>query len=183
MALLVWQDGKVIYERYFGDYDPHTQVAIASASKWLSAATVMTLVDEGRLDLDARITQYLPGFAGAKAEMTIRQMFSHASGLVDFPGEWDYSTTPMAYAQAIAREGRMAASPGTEIRHASASMQVVGAIAEQISGRSCNDLFLDRITRFASAHCADISTFGPVSPVLRLVKGAWNARREAGKAP
>ena len=35
----------------------------------------------------------------------------------------------------------------------------------------------------ASANCANISEFGQVSPVLRPVKGAWNTRREAGKAP
>ena len=39
------------------------------------------------------------------------------------------------------------------------------------------------LARCASSYCANISEFGPVSPVLHPVKGAWNTRREAGKAP
>src|SRR5262245_29659794 len=49
-SMMVIKDGRVIYERYFGGYDANTTVPIASASKWLSAATLMTLVDEKKLD-------------------------------------------------------------------------------------------------------------------------------------
>jgi CubicO group peptidase (beta-lactamase class C family) len=146
-SLLVWHEGRVVYEHYFGSYAPDTQVAIASSSKWLSAATVMTLVDDGSIDLDAKVSRYLPGFTGEKADMTIRQMFSHSSGLVDFPGQWDYATTPLAYAEKVAREGIMVARPGTEVRYASASMQVVGAIAEKVSGKRWNDFFMERIAQ------------------------------------
>ena len=146
-SLLVWKDGRVLYEHYFGAYTAETQVAIASSSKWMSAATVMTLVDEGKIDLDAKASRYLPQFNGDKADMTIRQMFSHTSGLVDFPDAWNYSITPAAFADRVAREGIMRAKPGTEIRYAGVSMQVVGAIAEQVSGKRWNDLFLERIAR------------------------------------
>lgn len=180
MALLVWQDGRVIYERYFGDYSPDTAVAIASSSKWLSAATVMTLVDEGSLNLDASVSQYLPEFTGEKAQITIRQMLSHSSGLVDFPGEWDYSTTPLAYAQRIAREGRMAARPGTEVRYGSASMQVVGAIAEKVSGQRWNDLFRERI---ATPCGMTATTFarqaGNTNPLV--AGGAFSTLRDYGR--
>lgn len=144
-GLTVWQDGKVVYEKYFGSYGPETQVPIASSSKWMSAATMMTLVDEGKIGLDDPASKYFPAYTGDKARMTLRQMFSHSSGLVDFPGAWDYATTPAAYAEKIGREGIMEAKPGTEVRYASASMQVVGAIAEQVSGKKWNDLFLERI--------------------------------------
>ena len=39
------------------------------------------------------------------------------------------------------------------------------------------------LARCASQSCAAISESGSVSPVFRPVKGAWNTRREAGKAP
>jgi len=147
-ALLVVKDGKVLYERYFGSYTANTVVPIASSSKWLSAAVIMSLVDEGKIDLDAKIAKYLPDFTGQKGEMTIRQMFSHSSGLVDFPNDrarWDYSITMAQYADRVAREGVMAAAPGTEVRYASASMQVVGAVAEKVTGKPWNQLFKERI--------------------------------------
>src|SRR5262245_2610084 len=45
-SLMLIKDGQVIYEHYFGSYDAGTVVPIASGSKWLSGATLMTLVDE-----------------------------------------------------------------------------------------------------------------------------------------
>ena len=144
-GLLVAKDSKVVYERYFGTYGPDTVVPIASSSKWLSGAVVMSLVDEGKLDLDAKVSKYLPQFTGQRGEMTLRQMFSHSSGLVDFPGPWDYRITMAEYADRVAREGVMAAAPGTSVRYASASMQVVGAIAEKVTGKSWNQLFKERI--------------------------------------
>lgn len=146
-ALLVVKDGKVIYEKYFGAYTPQTVVPIASSSKWLSAAVIMTLVDEGKIDLDAPVSRYLAQFTGDKAHMTIRQMFSHSSGLVDFPGAWNYGISMGEYADRVAREGVMEGLPGTGVRYASASMQVVGAIAEKVTGKSWNMLFIERIAK------------------------------------
>jgi CubicO group peptidase (beta-lactamase class C family) len=83
-CLLVVKDGKTIYEQCFGKYKPDTLVSIASASKWLSAATIMTLVDAGKLSLDDSVSKYLPKFTGTKGEITIRQLLSHTSGL---PGD------------------------------------------------------------------------------------------------
>ena len=59
-----------------------TVMPIASASKWLTAALVMTFVDEGRLTLDTPVADLLPGFGGAKAAVTVRHLLSHTSGLV-----------------------------------------------------------------------------------------------------
>ncbi|MFN0124504.1 MAG: serine hydrolase domain-containing protein [Blastocatellia bacterium] len=144
-ALLVYQDGQVIYEKFFGAYDETTQVPIASASKWLSAAVLMSLVDEGKLDLHAPVSKYLPAFTGRKGTLTLRQMFSHTSGLSDFPGEWNYGITIAEYADKMAREGELKADPGTEIRYGSAGMQLGGRIAEVVSGKGWNQLFKERI--------------------------------------
>lgn len=179
-ALLVVKDGKVAYERYFGAYTPETVVPIASSSKWLSAAVIMTLVDEGKLDLDAPVSRYLPQFTGDKARMTIRQMFSHSSGLVDFPGAWDYGTTMGDYADRVAREGVMAGPPGSGVRYASASMQVVGAIAEKVTGKSWNALFAERIGQ----PCEMTSTTYALRPENRnpmLAGGARSSLRDYGR--
>ena len=51
-SILVYRDGKVIYDKSIGEFTPKTQVPIASCSKWLTAALVMVLVDEGKLNLE-----------------------------------------------------------------------------------------------------------------------------------
>jgi CubicO group peptidase (beta-lactamase class C family) len=172
-GLVVWQDGQVVYEKTFGAYTPETQVPIASASKWLSAAVILTLVDEGKLSLEDTPGRLLPGFSGDMATMTLRQMFSHSSGLVDFPGAWDYAITMQDYAARVARDGVMRAKPGTEVRYASASMQVAGAMAEKASGQLWNDLFLERIAR----PCGMLNTTFARQPTNRnpmLAGGAWS---------
>lgn len=144
-ALLVYKDGRVIHEKFFGAYNETTQVPIASASKWLAAAVILSLVDEGKLDLDAPVAKYLPVFTGKKGSITVRQMFSHTSGLADFPGEWNYGITVAEYAERMAKEGVLKADPGTEVRYGSAGMQVGGRVAEVVSGKGWNQLFLERI--------------------------------------
>ena len=73
-----------------------TQYAIASITKTFTAAAVMQLRDEGRLDLDDPLSRHLPG--AAHPTPTLRRMLSHLSGLqreppgevwetLEFPGE------------------------------------------------------------------------------------------------
>lgn len=144
-GLLVYKDGQVIYKKFFGAYDETTQVAIASASKWLAAAVMMSLVDEGKLDLDAPVSKYLPNFTGKKGTITVRQMFSRTSGLSELPGQWDHRITIAEYANRVASEGELKADPGTEARYGSASMQVGARVAEVVSGKGWNQLFKERI--------------------------------------
>jgi autotransporter-associated beta strand protein len=142
-------DGNAIHEQYWGTYDRHTVVPIASASKWLSAGVIMSLVDQGTLDLDAPVGQMLASFAGrpgGKADMTVRQMFSHTSGL---PGttQWESSSTVSLQeaAAGIAQFTLMRSPPGASFAYGGASMHVAGAVAEAVGGTGWTDLFATRI--------------------------------------
>jgi CubicO group peptidase (beta-lactamase class C family) len=146
-CLLVIKDGKTIYEQCFGKYTPDTVVAIASSSKWFSSATIMTLVDEGKLKLDDPVSKYLPKFTGKKGQITIRQLLSHTSGL---PPQnrclSDFSITLAEAANQIA-EAPLLADPGKEFRYGGVSMQVAGRIAEVVGGKSWEELFQERIAK------------------------------------
>ncbi len=80
-SMILIKDGQTVYERYFGSFSDNRTVLIASSSKWLAGATLMALVDEGALSLDDPVSKYLQYFTGQKGTMTLRQMFSHTSGL------------------------------------------------------------------------------------------------------
>ena len=55
-------DGDTPVHRFAtGAMTPRTVIPIASASKWLTTATLMTFVDEGKLALDDPVARYLPG--------------------------------------------------------------------------------------------------------------------------
>ncbi|MFX8797496.1 serine hydrolase domain-containing protein, partial [Acinetobacter baumannii] len=66
--------------------DKRTVVPIASCSKWLTAALVMVLVDEGKISLDDKVTKYIPEFAKySKGYITIRHCLSHQTGIEQEP--------------------------------------------------------------------------------------------------
>jgi CubicO group peptidase (beta-lactamase class C family) len=133
-------------ERYYGDYDLGTVVPIASASKLLSAIVVMSCVEQDGLDLDAPVSSYLPEFFGTKGTMTVRQMFSHTSGL---PGNSVFAFDPsITLAQAVSRIALftpLEAPPGTDFCYGQVGMHVAGRVCEVVSGLDWDTLFAQRV--------------------------------------
>ena len=103
---MVYQDGKVVYDRFYGFRDKEAASGmqgdelffIQSMTKPIVSVALMTLYDQGRFQLDDPISKYLPEFAAmqvvndptigsfsgthsALAPMTIRQALSHTSGM------------------------------------------------------------------------------------------------------
>lgn len=71
-ALIMMQDGKVLFEKGFGAVGVDSVMPIASASKWLAGALLMTLVDDHKLSLSDSIGKYLQYLSGTKATITVR---------------------------------------------------------------------------------------------------------------
>lgn len=162
-ALVIVKDDRVIYRKGFGTHEPDEVIPIASASKWLSGAVMMTLVDEGKLSLDDPVSKYLPEFTDDKAGITIRQLFSHTSGL---PPEAacrnNKRTTLEACAKQIARV-KLRAAPGAEFYYGGVSMHAGGRIAEVVTGKPWNDLFVERIASPLGMTQTDFFAYGPTA--------------------
>lgn len=144
-VLLLLKNNQVIYQKAFGDYSVNTVVPIASASKWISASVIMTLVDEGRIGLDEPISKYLPNFTGEKSTITLRQLLSHTSGLPSEHRCLSDSSTTLAECVEQISQVRLRAAPGTQFRYGGVSFQVAGRVAEVVSGKSWNTLFEEKI--------------------------------------
>jgi serine-type D-Ala-D-Ala carboxypeptidase/endopeptidase len=147
-SLMLMKDDQVIYEQYFGSYNAGTTVRIASASKWLAGATLMTLVDEKKLSLDDKASQYLPYFTGEKGAITIRQMFSHTSGLpaiMDDAPCLAIRNMPMDECVQRIAQSDLIGPPGEQFAYGENSMQVAGRICEIVSGKSWEFLFQEKI--------------------------------------
>ena len=105
LAIAVVKDGEVIYQRGFGHRDVardlpvtvDTAFPIASVSKSFAVLTLGTLVQEGKLDWDRPVREYLPDFKLYEPEstalMTARDMVSHRSGLPRHDAVWYGATT------------------------------------------------------------------------------------------
>lgn len=96
-GFLVLHRGRLVYERYFGDFGPNDHHLWASCTKSLVSMALGILVAEGRIDLDAQVSRYLPelGESGF-ASRTLRQLLDMTSALdyvEDYVGRDPASTT------------------------------------------------------------------------------------------
>ena len=92
-SVIIGRHGSIVYERAFGAVSwPITSRAVstdetiydlASLTKVVGTTTAaMVLYDEGRLDLDAPVSRYLPEFSGGMKDLvTVRHLLTHQSGL------------------------------------------------------------------------------------------------------
>lgn len=132
------------------DYNFTTKAPIASSSKWLSAALVMTFVDEGKLNLNDTIGKFLPVFTDhQKGDITIWECLSHLTAinggnLKESREIINESNTMNEVIEKIA-ELPMEGEPGKVFHYSSIGLQIAAAIIEKISGKDFKTLFKERI--------------------------------------
>jgi CubicO group peptidase (beta-lactamase class C family) len=146
-VLLVVRGSDVIHQADFGELDADAVIPIASASKWLTSATLMTLVDDGKVSLDESVANYLPEFKGAKNAITVRQLLSHTHGLPYANCIGDPNTTTASCTTAIANGPDPTTKPGKVFSYSGVGYEVAGRIIEVVTGQSFEDAFETRIAR------------------------------------
>ncbi len=147
-GLVIRLKGRPVCEVYVGPLGPATEMPVVSAAKWLSAAAILALVDEGTLRLDDSVSRYLPYFNGDKRAITLRQLLSLTSGLVDYsPCMFQQQLTLDLCARQIGEKTKLRARPGREFAYGGAAFTVAGRMAEVAAGASWADIFASRIAQ------------------------------------
>jgi len=145
-TLLLAKGDDQVLALYYGNHTPTTRLLIASASKWLSAATVASLVDSGELSWETTLGSLMPDAPADKRPITLRQLFAHTSGIParDLGCLRDQSVSLAQCAEQIL-VAPLIAEPGTCFSYGGNSMQVAGRMAELASGLSWDAVFRARI--------------------------------------
>ncbi|MCD0490088.1 beta-lactamase family protein [Pedobacter sp. MC2016-14] len=174
LMLLIWKDGKIVYNCTQSDmsvrdkmivklmakkqgktadvskYTASTRQPIASCSKWLSAALVMTFVDEGKLRLSDTVGKFFPVLSKHhKGAITISQCLSHMTAIhspdlrESLADLRDVSSMGEMIEKIAAYP--MEGQPGKVFRYSNTGLQIAGAVLEKISGKSFEMLFAERI--------------------------------------
>jgi len=153
-SFILFDRSGTLYMRAAGDHSMSTVDGLASASKMPAAAAILTLVDQGKLDLDTPVATYIQNagnpinWPSDKAAITTRMLLSHTSGL---PGLGDSQplclnnqrlTTLRACAQQVAN-ANLVSQPGAEFNYGGADYQVAGYLAVLLSGASSWQAFFD----------------------------------------
>jgi CubicO group peptidase (beta-lactamase class C family) len=160
LSLAIVKDGKVVLTRGYGvrtlgqpaPVDARTLFGIASNTKVFTATALGILVEEGKIEWDAPVVRYLPGFQMydpfVTRELTVRDLLVHRSGLGLGAGDllwWPPSTYDR---KEIARRLRFI-KPVTSFRTAYAYDNVLyliaGELIEAVSGKSWEDFVQTRI--------------------------------------
>ncbi|UPK69971.1 serine hydrolase domain-containing protein [Chitinophaga filiformis] len=173
IVVLISRNGELIYHKEI-NMTANTNFPIASASKWLSAAVIMSLVDDRKLVLDDSVGRFLPVFSQyGKGGITIRQLFSHTAGFAgdenatNLRNKYEYRRN-LTLAQAvdsIAVYTPLANTPGAAFSYGSTSMQIAGRIAEIVSGKSWQVLFNEKIGKPCEMN-AVYSTTNILNPLI-----------------
>lgn len=149
VTAIVMQGGRQLYRVDVGAIAADAQLPIASASKWMTATLILTVVDEGKLSLDEPIGRRLPEFTGAAGQITLRQLLSFTAGQGALVPEMsDLRQDPhitLAQSAKLVAARPLADPPGTVFRYGGPSLQVAGALVEQATGKSWAELFQARI--------------------------------------
>jgi CubicO group peptidase (beta-lactamase class C family) len=140
--------GRTVFERSGGNLRTGMRIPIASASKAPSAAAILSLVDQGLLDLDAPVSTYIGSsltWPSEKAAITMRMLLNHSSGL-PFGSACleDDTITLQACAQEIANLP-LNFPPDAAFFYSGAGYQLAGYVAQQAAGIPWTQLFQQRI--------------------------------------
>jgi D-alanyl-D-alanine carboxypeptidase len=127
-----------------------TPFAIASVTKTFTAAIVLQLVEEGRILLDAPVTEYLPELTLATG-VTVEQLLGHTSGIADLlePMRDLLNAKPSRVwtpAQVLAQVGPSNFAPGSDWGYSNTNYVIAGMLVERVTGNSFADELERRIT-------------------------------------
>jgi D-alanyl-D-alanine carboxypeptidase len=89
-SVYIFKDGKEVYNRSFGqrklinvNYNEDTKYQIASVTKMITAILIFKLVEDGRLNLETKLSDFYPEIPNSK-KITIKNLLEHTSGLGNF---------------------------------------------------------------------------------------------------
>jgi CubicO group peptidase (beta-lactamase class C family) len=172
LVMMVANKDTIVYKKELGDFKSKTQIPIASASKWLTAAMVMILVDEGKISLDDYVVNYIPEFGKYfKNYITVRHCLSHMTGIKDEGGillnimrRRKYESLEEEVYAIAAKD--IQAPPGTEFRYNNYGLNIAGRICEVVTKKKFDQLIKLKLltplgmrsTTFTDAN------MGPVNP-------------------
>jgi CubicO group peptidase (beta-lactamase class C family) len=150
-AVLVAQNGKVLFEKGYGLADvekraattTETQFRIGSITKQFTAAAILKLQEEGRLSVNDKLAKFIPDYPRGD-EVTIHHLLTHTSGIHSYtskPGFMENVTAPAKTEDQIKwfKNDPYDFDPGKKWLYNNSGYFLLGYIIEKVSGESYGD--------------------------------------------
>lgn len=158
-AVAVVRNGRLVFERGYGMADREAGVTmtaahnfrLASMTKQFTATAIEILAERGQLRLDDPLTRWIPSLPAYAAGITIRQLLSHTSGLVDYedliPKEQTGQISDRDVLRYLEAEDHTLFPPGSQYRYSNGGYVLLGLIVERASGERASGTSLGEFFR------------------------------------
>jgi CubicO group peptidase (beta-lactamase class C family) len=158
MTVAAAMGDRIVYSKAFGEADLEnavpattgTPIRTGSIAKPISAAAAMTLVESGKLDLDAAVQKYCAPFPRKPWPVTTRELLSHTAGIRHYKkGEIEntHHYERMADGFAIFANDPLLFQPGTAFSYSTYGYTVVGCAVEGASGERFADYVAEHVLK------------------------------------
>lgn len=149
LSIAIGKDENMIWSEGFGFADvenrvpvtPLTRFRSGSISKTKTASAMGVLIEQGKLDSDASVYEYLPDYPEKKYDFTTSQVAGHIAGIRHYASGSDEFLSNVRYADvqstlSIFNEDPLLFEPGTDYSYSTFGWSVVSAVLEEASGEN-----------------------------------------------
>ena len=153
-VVVIGHEGKIVYQKAYGRRAivPATETMtadtifdLASLTKVVATTTaLMQLFEQGKFRLNDKVTDYIPEFQGGKSTITLRNLFTHFSGLkpdVPLAQPWSGYQTGIKLACTDPPDG----PPGARFVYSDINFILLGELVHRLSGQTLSGYARDRI--------------------------------------
>jgi CubicO group peptidase (beta-lactamase class C family) len=158
-SVAVIKDGKIVVAKGYGFADTdksikateQTVYQLASVTKQFTAAAILLLVEDGKVSLDGKITEILPGLPTAWSGVTVRHLLTHTSGIKSYTEVFGQQKTPDSQVftndqiLALVKDLPLQSAPGEKHAYCNTGYYLLGMIVEKASGKPYATFVSERI--------------------------------------
>jgi CubicO group peptidase (beta-lactamase class C family) len=170
-------DGEIVFRKGYGlanleqgvPLEPDMVFRVASITKEFTAVLVMQLVEQGVISLEDEITDFPPDYPVQGHSVTLRHILSHTSGIKDFhdlPAFQNHLREDHTLEQTLAifKNEPFDFSPGERFSYTSSGYLVLGAILEQVTGKTYEQLLREKIFDVIGMRSARLASHDDIIP-------------------
>jgi CubicO group peptidase (beta-lactamase class C family) len=159
-AVLVAENGKVIFKKGYGmanmewniPVETDTRFRLGSITKQFTSMLILQLVQEGKIKLEGKLTDYLPDYRKDTGDrISIHQLLNHTSGIPSYTGLPNFfaeiSRNPYSVSDFVKKcaSGDLEFEPGTKWKYNNSGYFLLGAIVERVTGKPYEQALKERI--------------------------------------
>jgi CubicO group peptidase (beta-lactamase class C family) len=157
---LVAENGRVIYKQSFGMANMEwgipnttdTKFRLGSITKQFTAMLTLQLVEQGKIKIDAKISDYLPDYRqDIGQKVTVHHLLTHTSGIPSYTGQPGFfenvSRNPFKVAEFVKKytSGELEFEPGAKYSYNNSGYFLLGAIIERVTGKTYEQALKENI--------------------------------------